>query len=164
MALDDFLRECMSKGKTPLHYKRTAVYVDGSQVTESFESRQYREMQRAEERIRDMIGLNQGRNMAGSLNRRNEGIDKAVSGLYGSDVVIRTEKGYHYGRLESYDGSFFHLKSYCFSTRLMNSFDYSSESIFSGDAAVPADGIAFVKEIPDTLGFGAMPGDSDQGF
>ena len=162
MALDDFLRECMSKGKTPLHYKRTAVYVDGSQVTESFESRAYREMQRAEERIRDMLG--RGRNGAGSPNRRNEGIDRAVSGLYGSDVVIRTGDGYHYGRLEGYDGSFFHLKSHCFSTRLMDSFDYLSESIFSGDAAVPADGIAFVKEIPDTLGFGGMPGDSDQGF
>ena len=49
------------------------------------------------------------------------------------------------GRLEAYDGSFFHLKSHCFSTRLMDSFDYSSESIFSGDAAVPADSIAFSK-------------------
>jgi len=133
MALDDFLENCREKGAIPLNYSRRIRYINGDVSTESFESRIHADMKSRMQRVH---GRKAGK------------IDDVVSGFYGREVVVRTKNGYHYGELLDYDGKMLYLKGYCFSRKPMDTFVYGSESIFSEDAVVPAEGVISIAEIP----------------
>lgn len=138
MTLDDFLNECKRKGVTPVRYKESSWGLNGSKTVEYVNP----EYAKAEEVIARV--LNRGRG-----NNRNEGgIDSLVSNLYGEEVVIRTRDGYHFGRLQGYDGKSFMLSNYLFSNKPKDIFDYSTEFFHGDDTVIPAEGIISISKIP----------------
>jgi len=145
MSLDDFLRSCKEKGYTPLNYSKKTKFADGSEYEEEFRNGAYAGVNAGRAGFR---AGNRREQAGSSQHERDERIDDVVSELYGSEVVIRTPQGFHYGELQSYDGKFFYLKSYCFSRKSMSTFEYGAKSIFSEDAVVPARDIVSVGEIP----------------
>ncbi|MBN1156048.1 hypothetical protein JXA85_00385 [Candidatus Woesearchaeota archaeon] len=57
-----------------------------------------------------------------------DAIDGFVNKLIGKDVVIRKKNGFHYGKLEDFDGKYIYLDRYLHSKKLMDGFDYRFES------------------------------------
>lgn len=78
----------------------------------------------------------------------NPNADNLLNRLYGEEVVIHTKDGYHHGELLGYDGKSFMLGDYLFNNRPMNTFEYSSQSIFSEDTIIPAENIFSISKIP----------------
>jgi len=75
-------------------------------------------------------------------------LDGLLEEMQGSEVVIHTKNGYHYGRMRDYDGKMFYLERYYFNNKLIGKWDYSSASFFSKDGMVPAKDIISVSKIP----------------
>ena len=137
MTLDEFFKECKEKGETPLSYRSHTETLDGTRTVE-YENLKYRE---ARAKLAEMLG-----NIKQTGNPRT---DNLLNRLYGEDVVIRTRDGYHFGRLQGYDGKGFLLGNYLFGRKPMDIFDYSSEFFLGSDETIiPAEGIISISKIP----------------
>lgn len=154
MALDDFLRECRRTGATPLRYSQKTKRVDGEYYEEYINSGFVKEKERLREKYADLFrspGL-------GDREEEEEGKEKEkmsptelsdmVSKFYNKDIVIHTKQGYHYGTLRDCDGKMLYLEGYLFDKKLIDSWQYSSDSFFSEPAIVPASDIISIQEIP----------------
>lgn len=56
-----------------------------------------------------------------------EGRDNVLLGLYDKEVVLETKRGYHNGKLDSYDGNNFHLGGYVFADKPLDVLSYSKK-------------------------------------
>ena len=137
MTLDDFFRECERKGVIPLSYRSHSEFVNGSRTVE-YKNPMYA---KAKARLAEMLGMKQ---------TGDPRTDNLLNRLYGEDIVIRTKDGYHFGRLQGYDGKGFLLGNYLFGRKPMDIFDYSSEFFLGEDTIIPipAEGIISISKIP----------------
>ncbi len=77
----------------------------------------------------------------------NEGKDKVLLGLYDEDVVLETHKGYHHGRLDSYDGNNFHLGGYVRSDTPLDVLSYSKKGSTESER-VPQHAVVSIYKMP----------------
>lgn len=74
--------------------------------------------------------------------------DDLMSRLFGKDVVIHTSEGYHYGRLEAYNGKEFMLGRYHFDRNRLTAFEYAFSSVSGEDSVIPANDVISVSKVP----------------
>jgi small nuclear ribonucleoprotein (snRNP)-like protein len=139
MTLDEFFKECERKGAIPLSYRSHVETLNGSQTIE-YENPKYRE---AKAKLARMLG---------SIKQTgNPRTDNLLSRLYGEEIVIHTKDGYHFGRLQGYDGKSFMLGDYLFNDRPMEMMDYETEFFHGGDTIIPTKDIISISKIPDMV-------------
>ena len=135
MTLDEYFKECEKKGAVPLSYRSYAKTLNGSRTIE-YENPRYA---KAKEDLVGTMGVNkQG---------EDRNINDIVSRLYGEEVIIYTKDGCHHGELLGYDGKSFCLGRYVFKDKPMDVFDYSTKSLFSEEAIVPAENIISISRM-----------------
>ncbi|GAG18160.1 unnamed protein product, partial [marine sediment metagenome] len=78
-------------------------------------------------------------------------LDGLLDKMQGSEVVIHTKNGYHYGKLCDYDGKTFYLERYYFNDKLIGKWDYYSASFFNKGSMVPAKDIISISEMPSQV-------------
>lgn len=57
----------------------------------------------------------------------NEGRDEVLLSLYSDEIVLATKKGYYGGRLDAFDGSYFHLGQHVFSDKPIDFISYRKQ-------------------------------------
>lgn len=139
MTLDDFLKECEKKGSIPLSYRSHVVTLKGEK-TINYENPRYTMMKKLAGKVTGRI-----------KETGNPYVDDVVGSLFGEEVVIHTATGYHYGTLYGNDGENFLLGKYHFDKKLIDTFEYASESLFNEDAVVPAKDVKSISGIPLTV-------------
>ncbi len=145
MTLENFLRKSKKQGSIPLSYKEVTVGLNGTTKVD-YESHLYT---RAKANVAQLMNRLRGTQLQAPQSNGGQHADESlVSRLYGEEVVIHAAKGYHYGKLNGYDGKNFMLGSYHFDTRKLDTFEYALESFSSDGAVVPSEDFISISEVP----------------